>query len=310
MLRCVLQDVNGLLYEAPAPEYLSVDIDEGVPADSLLAVFPYFRSDELCSLTVYLDDKTVFKGIVDEEKHEFDADGSRVRISARSLAALLLDNEAMPCGYDHPTSALMYERYAKPYGIASADSDDAAYFGEQTITKGSSCWSVIRGFCLARYSALPRVSADGVLYMKGMHRTDKVTFGDHKGAIRYTALTESVRRCEELSAVRVKTAEADRYSLPVINADATARGIKRERYLNALLTSSPLRCADEMIANGAAKAYSLKLRCPGCHLGAEGCEAELADHAEELYVSAVHYRLTSKQEYTDITLKRRIGSCG
>lgn len=307
MLRCVLHDVEGHDVIMPRLAALVMKIDEGVPADSLYAVFPYTETRELCGITVYDDSKTVFVGVVDEEAHERDARGGYLTVSARSLAAHLLDNEAMPCAYDHPSFSLIYGRYVKPYGILSGDSDDAVYFGEQSVTKGSSCWKVLKTFCTACYSSVPRVSSTGVLYPKGILRKEKLVFGT--GGIPYTSVNEIRKRCEEISAVYVKTSNVDAYTLPVINDEAYRRGVRRVRYLNAVLTESPMSCADAMIENGTKKAYAVRLRCPSCLIGAEGKTAALHDEElgdrEDLYVGAVYYRMTKDGEYSDVTLKRR-----
>lgn len=310
MLRCVLYDADGGEYLLPAPLSLTVEMDENVPADSLYAVFPYAEYGELCRISVYRDDTLVFSGVVDEEERIESGAGRNLCISARSPAALLLDNEAAPCGYDHPSAMLMYERYARDFGIRLSESDDAVYFGEQDVLKGASCWSVLRSFCTACYSSAPRVSGTGVLYMKGLPHHGTLRFGNGAGEVRYTKLSECIRRCEEISEVYVKIENGGSYSLPIENRDAAQRGIRRRRYLNATLTESPMRCADAMIRNGRAKGYALKLRCPVCLLGHEGDAAVLSDSRFDgergLYISAMRYHMSADGEYTDLTLKRRM----
>ena len=308
MLSCVLRDVHGNRIIAPQMLSLQVNIDEGVPADSLYAVFPYTKTEELAAITLYDGDTAVFIGVIDEEEHAFSAKGEYLKISARSLAAHLLDNEAMPCAYDHPSLRLIYERYAKPYGITLSADDDATYFGEQSILKGASCYRVLKNFCIACYSSVPRISSVGVLFPKGIQREQTTVFGEN--GVRYITLSEINKRCEEISAVYVKTSNVGSYTLPIENTRATERGIRRERYLNAALTESPMRCADEMLSNGEAKAYSVSLRCPTCLIGAEGNRAQLQDAVvdtdKELYISSVHYRMNANGEYSDVILKRRI----
>ena len=307
MLRCVLQDVSGNCIIMPQLLALSVKIDEGVPADSLYAVFPYTAIREISGITLFDDNTPVFVGVVDEECHERDARGEYLTVSARSLAAHLLDNEAPPCAYDHPSFGLIYERYVQPYGITLSENDDAVYFGEQSVSKGSSCWRALKTFCTACYSSVPRISSAGVLYPKGMIREEQTVFGDE--GVRYTSVSEIKKRCEEISAVYVKTSNTGAYSLPIENPSAQSRGIRRTRYLNAVLTESPMRCADAMIRNGEKKAYAIRLRCPSCLLGKEGSRAVLRDTAlgerDDLYISAVHYQMTNSGVYSDVVLKRR-----
>ncbi len=307
MLSCVLTDIGGREIAAPPLLSLSVNIDEGVPADSLYAVFSYADFGELTQIKLTDGEKLLFVGIVDEQEHEQSGQGEFLKISARSPAAFLLDNEAMPCAYDHPSMRLIYERYVAPYGIAAAQDDDAVYFGEQAILKGFSCWRALKKFCAACYSSLPRISSVGVLYPKGAVSDKTVRFGEN--GVRYTSLSVTNKRCEEISAVYVKPSDTSSYTVPVENRDAIRRGIRRERYLNAALTESPMRCADLMLKNSRAKAYAIKLRCPSCLIGCEGYRADLRDSSvsaeKDLYISAVHYRMTADGAYTDVTLKRR-----
>ena len=167
MLSFMMKDIYN--HEILFPPALSVDIsmDEDVPADSLLAVFPLVSTEELKEVTVFDDGEAVFIGVVDEMERVIAENGVYLCVTARSLAAHLLDNEAMPQSYDHPSAQLIYERHARDYGLKRGEKDDAACFGKMTVTKGMSQWSVIENFCNACYSSKPRVSADGILYMGG-----------------------------------------------------------------------------------------------------------------------------------------------
>lgn len=309
MLKFVFTDVNHNEHIFPCALSAVIHIEEGIPADDLYAVFPYRSVDELSAVAVYDDDAPVFIGIVDEQEHIVSSDGAYLRISARSLAAHLLDNEAAPQSYDHPSASLIYERYVAPFGITLSEDEDATYFGELTVTKGMSLWGVLKNFCNACFSSVPRVSSNGVLYMKDITGTKSVKFSDTADGIRYTSVSESRKRCEEISRVNVKTTNADGYTYPIDNADAVERGIVRERYLNAVLTQTPIKCADTMIENGRAASYSLSLNCPSRQLSIYGCGASVHNpilgDIDGLYVSGIRYRLTSKGESTDIILKRR-----
>ena len=53
MLRCELKDVYGQKVVMPRILSLQVDVDEGVPADALYALFPYTPTAELCEITLY-----------------------------------------------------------------------------------------------------------------------------------------------------------------------------------------------------------------------------------------------------------------
>ena len=309
MLRFVFSDVKGNELILPGPLSAVIRMEEDVPADDIQAVFPFVSGDELKSVRVFDGGKLVFIGDIDEEEHIFSASGEYLRITARSLASRLLDNEAEPCEYDHPSAKTIFERHAERYGIAYSDTDDPTYFGELIIPKGTSQWGALSSFCNACYSRPPRVSADGRLYMKGAEDGEKAVFGD--GGIAYTSLTETVKRCEEISRVRIKIDPAGGYERDKDNPDALERGIIRERYINSTLLSTPIKCADVMIDKGRSKAFVITLECPSRLLDILGKDAELrnADIGDrnDLYVSAIKYKVDSKGEITRVKLKRRFG---
>ena len=314
MLRFVMTDVSGTEHLTGAPITLNIRMDEGVPADDLYAVFAYTDVGELRAIRAYDDDRLLFTGVVDEQEHLFSENGRFLRISARSLAAHLLDNEAMPRVYDHPSASLIYERHVMPYGIAWADSDDATYFGEQMITKGMSEWTALKNFCTSCYSTTPRIGADGVLRMKGASSDNRIVFSDSGDGVAYLELRESKKRCEEISRVNIKVADTEGYRFMMDNTDAIERGIRRERYLNAVLTSTPMTCADAMIASGKAASYSLTLTCAGDLLHCMGNSAEVVSRQlgtlGDLYVSGLSYHLSARGDTTTVQLKRRNSICG
>lgn len=307
----MMTDTSGKEIILSAPLSVSLRMEEDVPADDLYAVFPDTAVGELCGVTVIDGGKTVFKGVVDEQERILRASGAFLRLSARSLAAYLLDNEARPSVYDHPGARLIYDRHVREYGIAAGDTDDATCFGELHVTKGMSQWGVIRAFSAACYSAVPRISADGVLYLKGLAERNTVTFGGSTG-IPYVALTETIRRCDELSCVNVKLSSEDGYGYRVENRDAQARGIRRERYLNAMLGGQSVKNADIMLDKSWQKAHTVTLKCVGRHTDLLGHSAVIHDISlsDGYYISAVKYRLDSQGEYTLIKLRRRTKSCG
>jgi len=309
MLSFVMKDINGCEILFPPALSVEINMDEDVPADSLLAVFPLLSTEELQEIAVLDDGETVFVGILDELERVITASGVFLRVSARSLAAYLLDNEAMPQSYDHPSAQLIFDRHARSYGLRRGEADDAAYFGELSVTKGSSQWSVIENFCNACYSTKPRVSADGALYMKGREVNGEVLFSEADEGVRCTAVTERIKRCAEISRVNIKLNSADGYSYPMLNADAARRGIRRERYLNAMFAATPMTCADAMIARGREAGYCLSLECPSRLLRVIGCSAALHSHTidapDGLYISAIRYRMTAQGESTRVELKRR-----
>ena len=313
MLSFVFTDTEKREHRFDDPLTLNIRMDEDVPADDLYAVFPYRDVGELTRVAAYDGGTLAFVGVVDEQERILSEKGRFLRVSARSLAAHLLDNEAPPQTYSHPSASLIFERHIAPYGIVW-DEDDATYFGEQVITKGTSQWAVLKNFCNACYSTAPRITADGRLRMKDSADPETVSFSDSGGGIAYSELYESKKRCEEISCVNIKVSDDEGYCRRIENADAAARGIVRERYLNAILAATPVTCADSIIANGEAASYSMTLKCGGRLTDCMGKRAivqnRLFGERKDLYISGVSYRLDANGDSTTLRLKRRSNLCG
>lgn len=96
-----------------------------------------------------------FDGIVDIQK-ESCADKMMLMLVARSRAALLLDNEAVPQTYGMPSLATIFARHVQPYGFTTFYGNVKAFNGELTITKGMSEWQAAAEFC-TRFCMKPRV---------------------------------------------------------------------------------------------------------------------------------------------------------
>lgn len=77
-----------------------------------------------------------------------------LEIAARSMAALLLDNEAIPQTYAYPSLPLLFERHGKPYGFTEWEGEPSGFSVPFTITKGMSEWEVLSLFC-SRYLKVP-----------------------------------------------------------------------------------------------------------------------------------------------------------
>ena len=314
MLRFVMTDTDGKEHILTRPIRLTVRMDEDIPADDLYAVFVYERLGELTLLRLYDDDMLLFVGDVDEQEEELSERGRYLKISARSLASRLLDNEAAPQIYDHPDAVLIFRRHVGRYGIRWQSGENATYYGELPVTKGMSQWAVVKNFCNACFSSSPRVTADGLLRMKDYVDHRKVLFSDTGEGVGYTQLRVTKKRCEELSRINIKISDDDGYRYRMDHTDALARGICRERYLNAVLESTPMTCADTMLQRADSKSFGIRVHCPGRLLDMMGRSASVQNQTlgafDDLYISAVRYSLDDKGEASTLLLKRRKNRCG
>ena len=314
MLRVVCSDTLGEQHLLTRPLKLTIRMDEDVPADDLYAVFAYTPVGELTGVRVYDDERLVFVGVVDEQEEELSEKGRFLRISSRSLAAHLLDNEAPPQFYDHPSAALIYERHVRPYGIRRGEEDDATYYGELPVKKGASQWTALKDFCNVCFSSQPRVTADGILRMRGIGEPGRVVFSDLGDGISYSEISRMKKRCEEISRVNIKISDSEGYRYRIDNPDALARGVCRERYLNAVLAATPMTCADAMLSRADGKSFGIRLKCRGRLLDKMGWTATVKSRtlgvADDLTICGIAYRLDQNGETTVLQLKRRNNRCG
>lgn len=311
MLRFVFTDIYDNEISVTDVISLSINIEEDVPADDMKAKFSYFECDELKSVVVYSDDEIVFTGVIDEQQLIKDIKGEYVNIVARSLAALLLDNESMPIGYTNPSVNMIYNRHLSPLGIKLKEESSKAFFGTLLVLKGDSDYNTVQNFSKKAFGGSVRVNEKGELCFPDEKESEPLLFSDNTQGINYFSYSENIRRCDEISSVKIKLLNSTGYDTQVVNVGAQSRGITRQRYLDAYKTDTPAVYAQKMIDNSKKKAFVLSLSCMGRHLNILNRNARVCDSVygdtDKLYVSALRYSLSDKGEYTVVSLKRKGG---
>ena len=117
---------------------------------------PGGRAAGISFYQIIKDGEVFFRGLIDEQEVAIDSGGVSLQVCARSLAALLLDNEAIPQTYYVPSAKLIYQRHAQPYGFPAFSGRDKAFSAKLQIDKGTSEWEVIESFCRDHLGARPR----------------------------------------------------------------------------------------------------------------------------------------------------------
>lgn len=309
MLRFIFTDVsdNEIIIENPVS--LDVNMDENVPAHDLCAKFLYRDVSELVSVTVTDEKDVLFVGVVDEQIRQCSAQGDFLTIVARSMAAKLLDNESVPISYTHPSKEVILKNHAIPFSVYSADRDDCTYFGTQTVSKGYTNWQAIEDFSKNVYHSKPYVDSLGLMSFGDNEKRDVTVFSNTSDGVRFFSFKECKKRCEEISKVKIKAVATDGYHMVVENKSACERKIQRERYLNSVLTNTPVIHAQNMIKKSVENAYTVTLECVGCRLSAFMNDAVVKLNNSEvingLYVSSLRYRLSESTDVTTVTLKRK-----
>lgn len=285
-----------------------IESDTNVPADSLTVTFPY--SSEISKnadyISAYLDNKLVFTGQIDEIITIKKADGAINKLTARSMASFLLDNEAEALTYINPSAGFIFERHLKPLGIAEYEADDVPFYGALKIEKGMTHWQVFYNFCKNRYGVMPRISGDGKAYFKGADNSNTVTFGEEKGDIHYVSLRENNKRFKLISEVKLKLNEFGTYSGVIRNTNDESNSINRVRYVNLISDNNTIETADKIINQSNLDSYTTELECLGCHIGIIGHKAEIYDNLlgemKNLRIIGVRYTLDNSGEKTTVTM--------
>lgn len=248
MLTYFFTDKNGKRCEIKNVLTAEISADVDVPADELVMTVPYDEKFGNADMLEAYDGKSlVFVGQADEIVNIVRTDGAIVRLSARSLAGRLLDNEAEPVTYVNPAAKFIFERHLKPFGIVGYDGDEHPFMGTIKIEKGMTEWQVLEKFCNGRYGKSPRITGAGFALMCGTYGGAKpIVFG--RNGVGYTSLREYIKPCKVISQVKLRTEEYGGYK-SVISNKCVDR-IKRVRYVNAFLDNNAVKTADRMIENG------------------------------------------------------------
>lgn len=284
----------------PPPVSARLVCGEDAPADGFTGVFPLKKSlGRLTGLKIYdRTRKLCFDGIVDEQKESVGG-GWKLTLSARSRAALLLDNEAVPQTYCMPSLRTVFERHVKPYGFSGFLGDSRAFNGTYTVTKGMSEWQAAAGFCTLFLRVAPRI-ADDTFDASGAKPQGELLF-DNAVGIGYTSVSVENLYCNALSEVLIKSGSAGAYSQAAQSAEAVSLGIRRRRCFAQGDADGLIRAAEK-------KAYRVTADCPGEIAATLFTAARVRDPAlgtvEKLYVSQTEYRLNADGESTRFTLRR------
>ncbi len=309
MLSFKAVDIHDRETELPIPSYMTVNRDENVPADDISVSFPVIRDlPELCELTVSEDNEIIFHGQIDEQQTLVSDEAVMSRLVARSMAAVLLDNESKPVSYYCPSTSIIFSRHLEPFGINSYKGKETVLKETLNIIKGMTDWQALYSFCMRAYGKAPRVESDGTVNLNGIQCDKRIYFSNTDGTA-YISLKENNKRCNTLSDVWVKLSAGDGYILNIVNEDAGKKKIKRERYLDATNSSVSPTVAETMIRSSVDNSYELIVVSTERLLNVLGAKAVVDDpyigKREDLYVSSIYYNLTPDGERTTVTLKRR-----
>ena len=170
MMRCWVMLGGGGELELPTAISWKFCYGTDTPCDSFFVRCLWERGQEkvlsaACRFYAGWEGDRVFTGVVDEYAVICGKDGLYLEISGRGMAALLLDNEAMPAEYQRATRADIVADHVAPYGVAAVGGGGLPAVTGFTVTSGESEWSVVRRFACYYGGVVPRFDRAGRLVL-------------------------------------------------------------------------------------------------------------------------------------------------
>lgn len=150
------------------PKSFEIRSSMDTPTDSFTGIFPFSSSLSIGdTIEVTSAQKDIlFFGTAEDITTIISSDGVFTEIFARSPAAALIDNEALPKTYNCPSFEDIYKNHALPYGIKSFSGENLRWQENFSVLKGDSHWDVIKRFCLSVTGFEPFISGDLKLFSK------------------------------------------------------------------------------------------------------------------------------------------------
>lgn len=209
-LKITGKDTYGNVYPLPYPFWLVYDSDIDAPADSLELTFLNETIPQIVTITVEGD--ISFNGIVDLISNTKSRLGEKTVLYARSLAAMLIDSEALPGKVNIKSLESVENSFSLGGRFKGFIYDTYTPIESLTLPKGSSLWYYLRLFCEQTMGHTPRITNDG--YIKATAFSDEILHDFNKQS------TISVKTDTDYSDVVAATSvrgENGVYSLLMLN---------------------------------------------------------------------------------------------
>lgn len=183
MIRCWVKQNGGRELELPTAMSWKFCYGTDTPCDSFSLRCLWTRGQEnllsaACRFYAEWEGERVFTGVVDEFAVLCGKDGLYLEMAGRGMAALLLDNEAMPAEYQRATKADIVAGHVTPYGIETVGGGQLPPVSTFTVASGESEWSVVRRFACYYGGVVPRFDRLGRLVLDPHGDGETVCIGD------------------------------------------------------------------------------------------------------------------------------------
>lgn len=144
------------------------------------------RLEECCRLMVEENGKRRFTGVLDECELCWSEQGSRLTVSGRGLAALLLDNESPARDYQAATLDDILREHVTPYGIRVSGTGSLPTVPGFSTSTGWSQWQVLYSFARYHGGVEPRFDVYGNLTVDGAEQGRLLKLNDGVGPLEVT----------------------------------------------------------------------------------------------------------------------------
>ena len=170
MMKCWVGLGDGGELELPTAVSWKFCYGTDTPCDSFFLRCLWERGQEktlsaACRFFAEWEGERVFTGVVDEYAVICGKDGLYLEMSGRGMAALLLDNEALPAEYQRATRSDIVSGHVTPYGVEAVGGGTLPAVAGFTVSSGESEWSVVRRFACYYGGVVPRFDRMGRLVL-------------------------------------------------------------------------------------------------------------------------------------------------
>lgn len=263
----------------------------------------YFDTDCELGEIVYVkaenNGSSVFNGFCDLQKESRAQNGFEYFVYARSLASVLIDNEAEPFEYKNPTAKQLFISNARQFGF-KCNLPDIFTENSYVVSKGTSCFGAVNNFVFMMTGFPVYIDENGCMRIYGKGKTVKNFDGCHLLSQEY-----SISRSSVISRADYKINASEGYKYHCMSSFAEQNKIKQSRKIN--LSGLPAwqreKAAERKITASLDEYYSLKIRLSGI------CDFRLFDRVKtdkgEFYVSEMIYAKNESGETTALVMKRK-----
>ena len=237
----------------------------------------------LLSLTIQSGENVLFAGNIDRQTATISDGGLTVRLEARSIGALLLDNQAVPGLLQNARPQAVFDRLAVPYGFVVYCPNARGVLPLFTIRAGQSEWDALCAYCRRMFGRTPYVTKKQVMVERPVSQSPLVISNTGDG-LRFSSLAHVRTPYAVISQVNLRD-ENGYYTARVRNSAAVGLGQTRRRFVvpSNEYEGYPALDANQRIRRSMMGYERAEVALPGAMDAALGRDARIKDRAIEIH---------------------------